>query len=319
MMITGFLSRLQGVRQVGSNQWMALCPSHDDRNASLAVSVGQNGSIIVHCHAGCSDKQVLAVMGLSESDLFPSGMSGKSFSRSRRRGSRHKSKPAALPVLDEARAMRLIDAACANIEQLAVRMPWLHHRGVSFEVVRALRVGFLLELVFAEWPGWQLGPAWVLPITDGSGKIIALKLHREFPQSGPKALWAPFGTTTKPGSGSRLNGFSTLWPPPELFAPVNEGKGGLLDDVDRTWLNLLPGELKALAVLSAGQAATSITPGEGFRWTPAFVKRLAPFQVRLIYDDDAAGAKFRDATIRALRGRVVDLKAISFGRKAQTQ
>jgi putative DNA primase/helicase len=37
---------------------MALCPAHDDHNPSLAISE-KNGKVLVHCHAGCSQRDVL--------------------------------------------------------------------------------------------------------------------------------------------------------------------------------------------------------------------------------------------------------------------
>ena len=55
-------------------QYMALCPAHGDRNPSLAISEGERGKILVHCHAGCPTDNVLLAVGLSETDLFPSRM-----------------------------------------------------------------------------------------------------------------------------------------------------------------------------------------------------------------------------------------------------
>jgi hypothetical protein len=41
------------------DQWKARCPAHDDRRASLSIGDGDRG-IVVHCHAGCSQADVLA-------------------------------------------------------------------------------------------------------------------------------------------------------------------------------------------------------------------------------------------------------------------
>jgi putative DNA primase/helicase len=38
--------------------WMALCPAHDDRNPSLAISE-KDGKILIHCHAGCDQRAVI--------------------------------------------------------------------------------------------------------------------------------------------------------------------------------------------------------------------------------------------------------------------
>ena len=49
MTVQDFLSRLKGVRQTGTDKWVACCPAHDDDNPSLGVAVGSDGRILVHC------------------------------------------------------------------------------------------------------------------------------------------------------------------------------------------------------------------------------------------------------------------------------
>jgi putative DNA primase/helicase len=46
------------------------CPAHDDANPSLQVSERDDGSVGIHCHAGCSLGSVVAAVGLTQSDLF---------------------------------------------------------------------------------------------------------------------------------------------------------------------------------------------------------------------------------------------------------
>jgi hypothetical protein len=47
------------------------CPAHNDAHGSLSVSMGRNGGAVVHCHAGCETRDVLAAIGLTMRDLFP--------------------------------------------------------------------------------------------------------------------------------------------------------------------------------------------------------------------------------------------------------
>lgn len=63
------LSRLDGVRRSGKG-FIARCPAHQDRNASLAVSDGDNGRVLMHCFAGCNIRDVVAAVGLAVADLF---------------------------------------------------------------------------------------------------------------------------------------------------------------------------------------------------------------------------------------------------------
>ena len=78
---------------------------------------------------------------------------------------------------------------------------------------------------------------------------------------------------------------------------------------------MCPGELKALAIISTGRAATSITGGENHRWTPGQVARLRGRNIVVVFDDDAAGHSFRDKTIQALRNVALEIRAITFGVK----
>jgi len=65
------LERLSGVRKT-STGWSARCPAHDDRHRSLSISETTDGTVLVRCHAGCAAAAVVAALGLSLRDLFPS-------------------------------------------------------------------------------------------------------------------------------------------------------------------------------------------------------------------------------------------------------
>ena len=70
MTIEEFMKKLEGVRHPHPGQYSAKCPAHDDKTASLSVGKGRDNRIVVHCHAGCGHRDILAAMGLSEADLF---------------------------------------------------------------------------------------------------------------------------------------------------------------------------------------------------------------------------------------------------------
>ena len=50
-----------GGRRSGSS-WMARCPVHEDRNPSLSIRSGRDGQVLVHCHAGCDQADVIAAL-----------------------------------------------------------------------------------------------------------------------------------------------------------------------------------------------------------------------------------------------------------------
>src|SRR5687767_1020977 len=65
------LNELDGVKQTGATQWVALCPSHSDRKPSLSISIGDSGKVLIHCQAGCETDEILAELDLTMADLFP--------------------------------------------------------------------------------------------------------------------------------------------------------------------------------------------------------------------------------------------------------
>ena len=65
------LSRLEGVKRTGPGRWIARCPAHADKRASLSIRELEDGRILVHDFAQCSVHEVLAAAGLAMEDLFP--------------------------------------------------------------------------------------------------------------------------------------------------------------------------------------------------------------------------------------------------------
>jgi putative DNA primase/helicase len=50
-----------GGRRAGAT-WMARCPVHADRSPSLSISAGKDGKVLVRCHAGCDQRDVIAAL-----------------------------------------------------------------------------------------------------------------------------------------------------------------------------------------------------------------------------------------------------------------
>ena len=72
---------------MGACQWEASCPAHDDRQPSLAISLGRGDRVLLHCHAGCDTRtEVLPKLGLKWRDLWPHDERGKIISSGSRRG-----------------------------------------------------------------------------------------------------------------------------------------------------------------------------------------------------------------------------------------
>ena len=65
------LQHLERVKRTGTGRWMACCPAHDDRSASLSVRELDDGRVLVHCFAECSVEEVLGAVGLKFDALYP--------------------------------------------------------------------------------------------------------------------------------------------------------------------------------------------------------------------------------------------------------
>ena len=72
------LGRLEGVKQSGEGQYMARCPAHDDKHASLSIGRGLDGRALIDCKAGCATADVLAALGMKVADLFATPSSSPS-------------------------------------------------------------------------------------------------------------------------------------------------------------------------------------------------------------------------------------------------
>ena len=65
------LSHLENVKRTGDGRWLARCPAHADKRASLTVRELSDGRVLAHCFAGCSINEVVGAVGLEMSALFP--------------------------------------------------------------------------------------------------------------------------------------------------------------------------------------------------------------------------------------------------------
>lgn len=70
--IDTLLGRLDKVRQVKPQSWVACCPAHDDKSPSLKVSEAEDGRVLVKCWSGCTTAQIVGAAGLELRDLFVS-------------------------------------------------------------------------------------------------------------------------------------------------------------------------------------------------------------------------------------------------------
>ena len=63
------LNKFESIRPRGERRWQAKCPNHDDRTASLSIEETDT-EVLLHCHAGCKNEDILRILDLELKDLF---------------------------------------------------------------------------------------------------------------------------------------------------------------------------------------------------------------------------------------------------------
>ncbi|MEZ6139186.1 MAG: hypothetical protein R3B84_01325 [Zavarzinella sp.] len=58
------LDGLNEVQTTDNKNWKACCPAHNDYTPGLSIKETDDGKVLLHCHAGCEVKEIVAAMGL---------------------------------------------------------------------------------------------------------------------------------------------------------------------------------------------------------------------------------------------------------------
>jgi putative DNA primase/helicase len=166
MSAAGVVKALGGHR--AGRDWMARCPAHNDREPSLAIREGRDGRVLLKCHAGCSQFQVIGA--LRDRGIWTPGVASGS--------TRQVVTPVAQPVEEpgdnlkrSAQTLWLWDECVGARGTLAE--VYLRSRGLSLPVPDDIR--FHPGLKHRSGTIW---PAMVALVRDGDGQGVAI--HRTF-------------------------------------------------------------------------------------------------------------------------------------------
>ena len=212
------LNGLDKVRKSGKG-WEACCPSHDDHKPSLSLSISErDGKVLVHCWAGCSQKDVISAlrnMGLWGSESR--GAYPRPAPRPRDTG----------PDADDSRRMRqgaALYKAAKAVMDFPDLMDYLREGGLDPALVaaaggRANRIA-RADLKDKAPPGWikgEMANALIFPVYHPddilkSGEKRLMGSMRVWPwgrPGGPRSVKAALGKTHAPdkrGAGGFLIG-----------------------------------------------------------------------------------------------------------------
>jgi hypothetical protein len=227
------LAQALGGRRSGRT-WLACCPAHDDREPSLAIRDGDDGRVLVHCHAGCDQRDVLDVL--------------------RRRGLWEEAEPSSAPRSRWSPPCPIRDPEAAGRTEAALRIwdaghasrgtlvaTYLASRGLDLPPGDRLRFHTGLKHPTGTWPGMV---ALVTDIAD-----TPLGIHRTF--------LARHGSGKAPVSPARMSlgpirGGAVRLAPAAQKITVGEGIETVLSVMQRTgtpgWAALSTSGLRTLVL-----------------------------------------------------------------------
>jgi hypothetical protein len=290
------LTKLQGVRQT-STGWVALCPCPDhgkggkgDHNPSLAIAMGDDNKILVHCQVGCPTDLILEAIEMDFSDLWPAkGDLGDADHKviSQPRG-RAKSGAEANLCDQINRALltklTLSDRHRNSLTNRGLRDDEIDRRGYrSLSKSNLRQATAKLTKTFGDQllcvPGFakvkqeiaavSVPDGILIPVRDVRGRIRAFQIRRDGNGNGSKYLWFSGGATSS-GAPAHV---------PLGVEPASE-------------LRVTEGTLKADVAFALDGVPTIGIPGVA-HWRAALpvLEQLAPVTIVLAFDSDAQSNK----------------------------
>ena len=164
------LSRLEGVKSIGTDQWISRCPAHTDRTPSLSIGIGAEGQILLYCFAGCTVEDVAKSIGLDISELWPD--SGENASPEERRLRKLEAEQAKMQrdLVDQRERIEALEKIhqCtdhidyhANLKRYADAMTYWVLQGMTAESIESYQLGYCQRCTM-DYPA--LRPSYTIPV-----------------------------------------------------------------------------------------------------------------------------------------------------------
>jgi putative DNA primase/helicase len=159
------VAKALGGHKIG-NGWIARCRLHDDRTPSMSISSGKDGKVLVHCHAGCNQRDVYTAV-MREYELSKT-------SDGHQRKDRAADEESAEADAGKRRANALAIWHACGPAQATPAQTYLAARGIKLPLPDALRFHGSLK-----HPSGDVWPAMVALVTNGVD-ATPLAIHRTF-------------------------------------------------------------------------------------------------------------------------------------------
>ena len=249
------ISRLDMAKPSGGDQWIARCPAHADKTPSLSIGKGDDGRILLHCHAGCSADDVVDALGLSMFDLLPDDQQrGLSVSHSK-----HDASSQGLA--------RVEPIAPAVVKKLHRQLCDKHREYLKLERMLTDQVIDQYQLGYEERSGDR---RLAIPIADEKG------IYRDVRR------WLP--PEQRSSNSRKILHWNSGYGAVRLYP---------IDQLRSSELVLCEGELDALALVSNGFSAITATGGAS-AWPHELSAAFRGKSVTILLDNDEAGRRGAD-------------------------
>jgi len=271
MMLASILDRLECVRKSGPG-YLARCPSHEDRTASLSIGEGDDGTILLNCFAGCTMEAVCDALNLKPTDLFPSMRNGN--------GNHSSAKASQAPEVESkfAGTDEMVDRLQTALARSPECQQYIEGRGVSLKVAAELKWGFSPARSFAEeHDNLVQKPALAIPHYIG-GNLMGIKFRtidgtKLFTQMPGSSISGLYGTGILDRDAHRV---LVLEGPEDVALAASHG-------------------FNATGIIAAGVVSASSKLSNGD------VRLLSSYaRIYLVGDQDIAGQKSMDAAAAQL-------------------
>ena len=312
MNIQSFLRLLSHVHGPNaSGEWMARCPCHDDKTASLSVGVKRDAGrdrIVFDCKAGCDGRDILQRLGITTAQLYDPEQATNGDRKGGRKGSAKDRQDSALVPGHEVHTApgakngdtRTQSGAPGQPDRESAAGPagpkWDLSRPAKVYQYRGLKGEALFEVCRYE--------------TTFEGKRVKTFRQRRYAPEEPNANAAGYVWSVPDAIRD-----TTLYRMPELMEAIRAGRT----------VYLVEGEKDVETLARLGVPATC-NPGGAGKWREGHTARLIGADVVILPDNDPAdpehpdkgrtGQKHAWAVAQALTGkakriRIVDLTQCS--------
>ncbi|MDT0267965.1 phage/plasmid primase, P4 family [Streptomyces sp. DSM 44915] len=295
MQFADILGRFPDQVEQSDGGYLATCPAHPDTRPSLRIWLGENGTVRIHCRAGCDPAAVVSAAGLKWADMFNAEDTGSPTVPAGRPGLVGPGPVAALRVYVDDASVRLQDFGSDTAQDAR---DYLRQRfGLDPEAAAELVLGLDEGDEGAEnsFPyrsrAWVSFPRLVVPFADFSGVIRAAQARDLTGKS--SARWVSLSNP----EGGRWGSYG-----------VFRGNGG------RGVIVVTEGPSDALTAVAAGYTAVAVR-GAALASNGELAEELAAglkgARVVVAGDHDAAGETFTLRLAAALAASRIDVYTLT--------